>query len=77
MAKQPRKSTEPESQKPLPKGKTVVKNAGPGLEDPRLLRPGPGDPTEEFDLEADIEVPKKSAGSSEVRIRKPVRRSGS
>jgi hypothetical protein len=76
MAKQPRKSTEPASQKPLPKGRTVVKDAGPGLEDPRVLRPGPGDPTQDLDLEADLEVLKKPAAPSELRIRKQVRRSG-
>jgi len=74
MAKQPRKSTEPAPQKPLPKGKTIVKEGGPGLEDPRLLRPGPGDPTENIDLEAEIELPKKPDASAQLAVRKRLRR---
>ncbi len=49
MAK--RKSTESTPPEPLPKGKTIVKEAGPGLEDPRQLRQGPEDFVEEIDLE--------------------------
>ena len=72
MAKQPRPSTEPAPQKALPKGKTIVKDGGPGLEDPRLLRPGPGDPTENIDLEAEIELPKKP--DTPIAVRKRLRR---
>ena len=74
MAKEPRKSTEPASPKPLPKGRTIVKDGSPGLEDPRLLRPGPGDPTENIDLEAEIELPQKPATSPQLAIRRRPRR---
>ena len=72
MAKQSRKSTEPASQPPLPKGKTIVKEAGPGLEDPRQLRQGPEDFVEEIDLETVTTAPttEKKSSPSTLRVRR-------
>lgn len=75
MAKQ-RKSAEPALPEPLPKGKTIIKKPGPGLEDPRVLRPGPGDPTAEIDLETDLEPQKGPDKLSHLAIRRHRRVTG-
>ena len=73
MANQQRKSTEPNPPQPLPKGKTIVKQAGPGLEDPRQLRPGPEDPAEAIDL-AEIECLPPASKTARLASRKQLRR---